>query len=53
MTFREKLEARIASTGSHLCVGLDVRADMATEQVKRWIIRVIEETAPLATNLPV
>ncbi len=48
MTFREKLEARIASTGSHLCVGLDVRADAATEQVKRWIIRVIEETAPYA-----
>ena len=48
MTFREKLEARIAATGSHLCVGLDVRADVATEQVKRWIIRVIEETAPYA-----
>ncbi|MDB6139777.1 MAG: Orotidine-5-phosphate decarboxylase [Verrucomicrobiaceae bacterium] len=48
MTYREKLEARIASTGSHLCVGLDVRADAATEEVKRWIIRVIEETAPYA-----
>jgi len=48
MTYREKLEARIASTGSRLCVGLDVRADAATEEVKRWIIRVIEETAPYA-----
>ncbi len=48
MTYREKLEARIASTGSHLCVGLDVRADSASEEVKRWIIRVIEETAPYA-----
>lgn len=48
MTFREKLEARIAATGSHLCVGLDVRADAATEQVKRWIIKVIQETAPYA-----
>lgn len=48
MTYREKLEARIAATGSHLCVGLDVRADAATEEVKRWIVRVIEETAPYA-----
>ena len=48
MTYREKLEARIAATGSNLCVGLDVRADSASEEVKRWIIRVIEETAPYA-----
>ena len=48
MNFREKLEARIAATGSHLCVGLDVRAESATEEVKRWIIRVIEETTPYA-----
>lgn len=48
MNYRDKLEARIASTGSHLCVGLDVRADAASEEVKRWIIRVIEETAPYA-----
>ena len=48
MTYREKLEARIASAGTHLCVGLDVRADAATEEMKRWIIRVIEETAPYA-----
>ena len=48
MNYREKLEARIAATGSHLCVGLDVRADSATEEVKRWIIRVVEETAPYA-----
>ncbi len=46
MTFRDKLEARIATTGSHLCVGLDVRAPEATEEVKRWILRVIQETAP-------
>lgn len=48
MTFREKLEARIAATGSNLCVGLDVRADAADELAKRWIIQVIEETAQVA-----
>lgn len=48
MTFREKLEARIAATGSNLCVGLDIRADDADEGAKRWAIRVIKETAPFA-----
>lgn len=48
MTFREKLEARIAATGSHLCVGLDVRAEEADEKTKRWIIDVIKQTAPYA-----
>jgi orotidine-5'-phosphate decarboxylase len=48
MTYTEKLSARIAATGSNLCVGLDVRADNALELTKRWIIRVIEETAPFA-----
>jgi orotidine 5'-phosphate decarboxylase subfamily 2 len=48
MTYTEKLSARIAATGSNLCVGLDVRADHALEATKRWIIRVIEETAPFA-----
>ncbi|TDU72974.1 orotidine-5'-phosphate decarboxylase [Prosthecobacter fusiformis] len=45
MTFREKLEKRIATTGSNLCVGLDVRMDQADESTKRFIIKVIEETA--------
>lgn len=48
MTFREKLAARIAATGSNLCVGLDVRADDASEATKQWVIRVIRETAPHA-----
>ncbi len=48
MTCREKLTRRIAATGSNLCVGLDVRAEDASETTKRWIIRVIEETAPFA-----
>lgn len=45
MTFREKLEKRIAATGSNLCVGLDVRMDQPDEVTKRFIIKVIEETA--------
>jgi orotidine-5'-phosphate decarboxylase len=48
MTFTEKLRARIASTGSNLCVGLDVRAPDASEATKRWILDVIEQTAPHA-----
>lgn len=48
MSFRDKLEARIAATGSHLCVGLDVRAEVADEKTKRWILQVIEETSDYA-----
>jgi orotidine-5'-phosphate decarboxylase len=46
MSFRQKLQQRIAATNSHLCVGLDIRADQANEATKRLIIQVIEETAP-------
>ena len=48
MTFREKLEQRIATSQSNLCVGLDIRAEDASEATKRQIIRVIEETLPYA-----
>jgi len=48
MTFLDKLRARIAATGSNLCVGLDVRAADASEDTKRWILNVIEQTAPHA-----
>lgn len=48
MTFREKLERRIQTTGSHLCVGLDIRAEKADEATKRLIIRIIEETSAFA-----
>ena len=48
MTYTEKLNARIAATGSHLCVGLDVRATQADEATRDWLLRVIEETAPYA-----
>jgi orotidine-5'-phosphate decarboxylase len=47
MTYTEKLQGRIAATGSSLCVGLDVRADSADEA--RWFIKeVIAQTAPYA-----
>lgn len=48
MTYREKLSARIAATGSNLCVGLDVRAEDAGETTKKWIMDVITQTAPFA-----
>ena len=48
MTFRDKLEKRIRSVGSHLCVGLDIRAEKADEGTKRLAIKVIEETASYA-----
>lgn len=48
MSFREKLEKRIAATGSNLCVGLDVRMDQADESAKRFIIKIIEETSAYA-----
>lgn len=48
MTFLDKLNQRIAQTGSNLCVGLDVRAEDAEEATKQWIIDVIEQTAPFA-----
>jgi orotidine 5'-phosphate decarboxylase subfamily 2 len=48
MSFTAKLRSRIAATGSNLCVGLDVRAADASEVTKRWILDVIEQTAPHA-----
>jgi len=48
MSFREKLQTRITATGSHLCVGLDIRAESPSETTKRQILRIIEETAPYA-----
>lgn len=48
MTYREKLEKRIAATGSNLCIGLDVRATAADDATKNGIISFINETAPYA-----
>ena len=46
--FRDKLEKRIAATGSNLCVGLDIRAEKALEPTKNHILKIIEETLPYA-----
>ena len=48
MTFLDKLNQRIAQTGSNLCVGLDVRAPDASDTTKQWILDVIAQTAPFA-----
>lgn len=45
MTYLEMLNARIAATQSHLCVGLDVRAASASE-ARDLIREVIVQTAP-------
>jgi orotidine-5'-phosphate decarboxylase len=47
-TFRDKLEQRIAATGSNLCVGLDIRAESADDTTRDQILRIIEETLPCA-----
>lgn len=48
MRYTEKLAARIASAGSHLCVGLDPRPDLIKEPLKEFLLRVIAECAPFA-----
>lgn len=46
MRFTEKLQQRVAVTGSRLCVGLDPRpGDGGAAQAKDFLLRVIEETA--------
>ena len=47
MTYTDKLRARIAATGSGLCVGLDVRADSADE-ARAFLREVIVQTSPFA-----
>lgn len=46
--YTEKLAARIAHTGSRLCVGLDPRFDLIEGDPAGFLLRVIEETAPFA-----
>lgn len=47
MTYLEKLQGRIQTTGSNLCVGLDVRAENADE-ARSFLRDVIAETAAYA-----
>jgi orotidine-5'-phosphate decarboxylase len=48
ISYAERLSARIAQTGSHLCVGLDPRADLIAGDWVDFFRRVAEETAPHA-----
>jgi len=49
MRYTEKLAARIAETGSRLCVGLDPRPDQTPGgDVGAFLKRAVEETAPFA-----
>lgn len=43
--FSDRLNARIAQSGSHLCVGLDPRADRIDGDIGDFLRRVIAETA--------
>jgi orotidine 5'-phosphate decarboxylase subfamily 2 len=47
MTYSEKLSARIAASGSGLCVGLDVRANSA-DHARALIRDVVDQTATYA-----
>lgn len=46
--YTEKLQARIAKTGSNLCVGLDPRADLIDGDIGAFCLQVMQETAPFA-----
>ena len=50
--FSKRLAARIAATGSHLCVGLDPRVERhdGLDGVERFLRQVVEETAPHAAT---
>ena len=48
MRYTEKLARRIAQTGSNLCIGLDPRPDLIAGEVREFLLRVVEETAPYA-----
>ncbi|MES2980766.1 MAG: orotidine-5'-phosphate decarboxylase [Verrucomicrobiota bacterium] len=49
MRFNDKLQQRITSTGSRLCVGLDPRpGDGGAEAAKAFLSRVIQETCDYA-----
>ena len=49
MRFTEKLQLRVESTGSRLCVGLDPRpGDQGAARAKDFLLRVIAETSDYA-----
>lgn len=48
MTYLDKLNTRIERAGSHLCVGLDPRADRCDDVLRDFLYRVVDETGPYA-----
>ncbi len=48
MRYTEKLAARIAATGSRLCVGIDPRFDLIPGEPEHFFRQLIAETAPHA-----
>lgn len=48
MTYTEKLAARIAATGSNLCVGIDPRPDQIEGGFETFVRSLAEETAEFA-----
>jgi orotidine-5'-phosphate decarboxylase len=48
MTYTEKLSARIAATGSQLCVGLDPRPENFDGGLEAFVRGIVEQTAPYA-----
>lgn len=48
MTYLEKLSCRIAAVQSHLCVGIDPRADLIDGDLESFVCGVIEAASPFA-----
>lgn len=48
ISYREKLERRIAACRSHLCVGLDPRPELMPTDPKHFLLEVVEETSGVA-----
>jgi orotidine-5'-phosphate decarboxylase len=48
MTYSEKLAARIESTGSNLCVGIDPRPELTGGDLESFVYSLVEETEEFA-----
>lgn len=48
ISYREKLERRIAACGSHLCVGLDPRPESMPMDPRRFLEEVVADTSEVA-----
>ncbi len=48
MTFQERLEQRMRSCGTALCVGLDPRPEATEGDMEEFLLRVVKETSSVA-----